>query len=135
MSLLDRELKKVVRSSPVEVLAPNYYVAQGGEFPESFASIQDGVERTLIVEGRFVPEGYDKRSVRGPFKAVRLRISVPFEAPGFIAYACSLLAKNKHSVLALSTFSFDYLLVKQHEIDDVVRVLKKGGFPILPATE
>jgi hypothetical protein len=122
-------LESVIRSSPADLVGGYYYIRRGRVWPlvRVFARVDDGFESTIISRWKVKPRRVGK-DVKGPFRLIRLQIAKPFDAPGFLAAACQALADNNLPVLALSTYSFDYLLVRDGEEALGLRVLAERGF-------
>jgi hypothetical protein len=124
-------LRSVVRSSPYEVLREPFLVVNPhGEPPTSaFSIMRDEFEVTAVVATRNVQTDSELlASAKGPYRAIRLRISSPFNAPGFIAYACSLIAEAGSNVFVISTYSFDYIMVRESDLAVAINSLSDGGF-------
>lgn len=121
-------LRSTLERSPARLLPGSFWYSQmpsGSAAPKAvLALIDDGVEVTLIAETRI-----DHVS-RGPFSLIRLEVAVPFESPGFLASIAGALASAEMSVLIVSTFSFDYLLVKEGSREEVLDLLTELGMPV-----
>lgn len=125
----ENDLEMIIRTSPVEPVSGYYYVlaAQGEPTGSVFVTICDGIEQTAVIvaaEPDLAPGPYR----RGPYRLLRLRVSRPFEAPGFLAAACAALASERCNVLIYSTFSFDYLLVLDCDFAKAFDTLRRRGF-------
>ena len=53
-----------------------------------------------------------------------------FQLTGIIARISAALASERISLLAISTFDTDYVLVKETEVDRALKVLKDTGYEI-----
>jgi hypothetical protein len=125
-------LDEVIEASPVAILDDEYHVSRVDHFPpdgDCFAAISDGTEITLIASSGH-PAIAASSEREGPFRALRLEVAVPFGAPGFVAAATTALAQAGVNVFLISTFSFDYVLVKAHDVDAALGALGDRGFPI-----
>lgn len=54
-----------------------------------------------------------------------------FSLTGIMANISGVLAKAGISIFALSTYDTDYILVKQHKINDAISALKKDGYQVI----
>jgi len=111
-------------------LPDEYFVAKMPTRPHGgnwLVVVDDGHEVTVV--GGDGALGGLSADVKGPFRALRLEIATPFEAPGFIAAATAALAEEKVNVLVFSTFSFDYVLVEAEMLDRAIEILGARGFP------
>ena len=125
-------LEEVIQASPVRVLEGSYSVLRVSTIPSTvnyFAAVSDGSEVTIVVPADDAAT-LDASNAEGPFRMLRLEIAAPFAAPGFIAAATTALAQAGVNVYVLSTFSFDYVLVKAHDLKAAVTALGARRFPI-----
>lgn len=54
-----------------------------------------------------------------------------FSLIGILASISSILAANKISIFAISTYDTDYILLKNDKVDDAVEILKANNYAIL----
>lgn len=122
-------LESVISDSPVEHVSGYYYVLVTSNLATGtlFASLSDGIEQTYVVRTD-VPSDNLNSCGRGPYRLLRLRVARPFEAPGFLAAACTAVASAGCNVLVYSTFSFDYLLVAGGDLPVAFAALLHRGF-------
>lgn len=126
-----QDLERAIEDSPFVVIPTEYAMLQGdvrvGEGHSGITGVfNDQSEHTSIVTvEEALPTGLPSY---GPLRAIRLKVSLPFAAPGFLAAACTSIASTGASVLVISTFSYDYLFVKSSEIDEVIGALRNRGF-------
>jgi hypothetical protein len=62
------------------------------------------------------------------YRLIALNVLVPFYSVGFIATVCDALANAGMNVLVVSTYSKDYILVREDLIDEGIRSLLSLGF-------
>lgn len=62
------------------------------------------------------------------YKLICLNVSLPFYAIGFLATVSGAIAKNGMNILIISTYSKDYILIKEDKINDAKDVLLNLGF-------
>jgi uncharacterized protein len=125
------DLEQAVAASPLVVHAGPYDVVRlsphadlGGLRP--FALMRDAFETTVIAR----PEQLaDLRPLaREPgFALLEVRVVDPFETPGFVAAISSAIAAVGVSLLVVSTFSIDYVLVRTRDLDAALRALADRG--------
>ncbi|WP_344947567.1 ACT domain-containing protein [Sphaerisporangium flaviroseum] len=94
-----------------------------------FGMIDDPDERTLIFASEQEPEGFPGDGY-GPLTAFRIRTSRPFAAPGFLAALCAAIAATESSVLVMSTFTFDYIFVRQERSELAREALEGRGLRV-----
>ena len=61
------------------------------------------------------------------FKGLRVRGPLPFDAVGVLASLVAPLAEAGISILSLSTYDTDYLLVPSDRLEDALGVLRAAG--------
>ncbi len=64
------------------------------------------------------------------FKLFEIKVSMPFLAKGFLARVTKAIADEGLNVLVVSTFSKDYILVREESYDQGMEALRKVGFPL-----
>lgn len=125
------DLESVIRSSPIVVHTLRHSIARfepGMPVPASaFAVMRDSLETTVIAPDDAVPAGTGRE--RG-FVLLECRVSQPFEAPGFIAAITGALGGADVNVFPVSTFSRDYVLVRERDLSTALAALSRRGFPI-----
>lgn len=58
-----------------------------------------------------------------------------FSMTGLLSKVSGILAKKKITIFAISTFDTDYILVKNHDLDNAISSLKKNQYSIIQAHE
>lgn len=62
------------------------------------------------------------------YKLIELKVSVPFYAVGFLAKVSSSIAEQGMNILIVSTYSKDYVLVREEHLEKAINVLINLGF-------
>ena len=132
------ELESTISSSPVDILAGRWYVLQmrPGEIARADAVCvyRDDSEVTVVVRDTRDREDFLRdhgvTGCEGPFGGLRLRVARPFVARGFLAAVTSALAGSSINVYVLSTFTFDYVLVRSDALELATQTLVARGFPL-----
>ena len=139
--MMNTDVDELLRRTRVEV-APETFVLAGLrhddwrrllENPElspraeaQMMLLRDAREVTLLVEEEdwhtMRHAARDARTETG-FRLVTLDIELGWHVVGYLARVTSILAEAGISVGALSAFSRDHLLVKQHDLPKVLRAL------------
>ncbi|NHA67770.1 ACT domain-containing protein [Phycicoccus flavus] len=88
-------------------------------------------ETSVVCASAAVPAG--ARS-EGPFRAVEVAGPLDFSAVGVFAEVLAPLVDAGISVLGLSTFDTDWVLVPATRTDDASRVWRRAGFVVTPTT-
>ncbi len=81
-------------------------------------------ELSVVCESAFVPPQFKNEpgwlaiEAEGPF---------PFDLTGILAAIIQPLALAAIPIFALSTFDTDYVLIKKHDLDNAVEILRSCG--------
>ena len=131
-------LDEVIRSSEVIVRSGRYAYLKAGppadrgepvELGAHFLVARDADEITVVTEEANLG-ALDLADAVKWFRLIEIRVSQPFAAPGFIARVTRAIADRGLNVLAVSTFSKDYFLVREESTDTAVAALRDVGFPV-----
>jgi hypothetical protein len=133
------ELDKIIRSSTTILHRGRYAYLQvkGKEnLGEHFLVSQDKDEVTVITEEANVSKVRYTKEVKW-FKLIEVRIAAEFTKTdywakllGFWATVTGAIADAGLNILTVSTFSKDYMLIREEKIDIAVAALKKLGFSV-----
>ena len=66
----------------------------------------------------------------GDYKLIEFRPAVPFQTVGFLAKIAEVIANKGMNILIVSTFSKDYIMIKEEFCEKGLTALKNIGFPI-----
>lgn len=86
-------------------------------------------ELSVLVASEAAPDHPEGRR-EGPFRAIRVQGTLDFDLVGVLAGLTRVLAQARISVLAISTFDTDYLLVRQDDLIGAVATLEVAGFAV-----
>lgn len=127
----NQELDKVIKSSNVIVHSGRYAYLKAQEIAinEHLFISKDKDEITVVTEEKNVSKTKHDQEAKW-FKLIEIRVSLPFLAKGFLAKVTKTISNKKLNVLVISTFSKDYILVREETYDIAVESLKKIGFSI-----
>ena len=98
---------------------------------KAFALIQDKREITAIIESSKLEPSIVIEAEDG-WRVLTFDAVLPFNLVGFLARISSALAEENISILAISSFSTDHILVKAEILDKALKKLKALGFTIEP---
>jgi len=128
-------LQETIETSTIEVIEGSFAVIRlpvDVEIPfKAFGVTRDSTETTAIVRDNQLRDFKFLESHDG-LRILRINVSAPFMAPGFLAAVCTAVASKGVNVLVLSTFTRDYLLVSNEDLDPTLSALRSIGFPIAP---
>lgn len=92
-------------------------------FEGRFSSVsQTEDELSIVCETKHVPE-----AIKGDkdWRAFKLHGPFAFDEVGVVASLATPLAEQKIGIFVISTYDTDYLLVKEHQLEETLAVLKK----------
>jgi hypothetical protein len=81
-------------------------------------------ELSLVCRQEMVPEG---TRCEKDFRSIKVEGPLDFALVGILASLTEALAQEEISILAISTFDTDYLLVKEAQVDRAVQKLSQAG--------
>ena len=84
-------------------------------------------EISLVCERSSAPHGCKAET---GFTAMRVAEVLDFSLTGIFSKISGILAQEKVSIFAVSTFDTDYILVKEKNLQRSLRALKSGGYQI-----
>lgn len=94
-----------------------------------FMVSKDKDEITVITKKENVKE-LNALEIVGDYKLIEFRPAVPFQTVGFLAKIAEVIANEGMNILIISTFSKDYIMIKEELCEKGIEALKNVGFPI-----
>ncbi|PIN76892.1 hypothetical protein COV17_00595 [Candidatus Woesearchaeota archaeon CG10_big_fil_rev_8_21_14_0_10_36_11] len=98
------------------------------ELKNHFLICRDKDETTIITEEKNVLTTKHEKEVKW-FKLIEIKVSVPFLTPGFLAKISKTISNQNLNILIVSTFSKDYVLIREEDFEVALNALKDIGFP------
>ena len=136
-----RTVKELLQKTRVEVAPETFYLIslrhEGWvkllENPElsprmtaPFMIFKDKFETTLLldeIDFQTVRHAIRDAKTQGDFRLLTFDIELDFSVVGFLAEVTRILAEAKISVVAISAFSRDHLLIKQEDLSNALKAL------------
>jgi hypothetical protein len=84
-------------------------------------------ELSIVCENALVPENITAE--RG-WRALKVQGQLDFSQVGIISDLTKTLAEARISIFTISTFNTDYLLLKDHNLSQGLKALRKSGYTI-----
>ena len=128
---MNQKLVEIIKKSTFEVKNGIFVYAKVKSFPDvknHFLVSQDKDEITVVTLEKNLKDLDLIERNKESYKLIALNVSVPFYAIGFLATVSNEIAKKKMSVLIVSTYSKDYILVKKEKLQDALDALINLGF-------
>lgn len=85
-------------------------------------------ELSLVCRKEFVPE--NAINVSYGFTAMRFEGVLDFSLIGILSKIAAILAEEKISIFAISTYNTDYVLISTEKKEAAVKALKENGYSI-----
>ena len=132
MNEISPALRKTIDSSPYVLHPQRYTVLQVQECSNPqphFLVTHEAEEVTVITtEKQRALLKSDILQEQAWFQLIEFKMSTPFETPGFLAAIASQLASHHLNILLVSTFSKDWLLLKEEDLEAGLNSLHELGF-------
>jgi hypothetical protein len=124
------ELQEYLRNGRARVAGETFAVAKTRRVSAgAFAVIRDSRETTCIIEeSKLRPKNC--LGVEGDWRLITFDMILPFGLVGFIAQVSGALAAEGISLMALSSYSTDHVLVKNKDLERAAAALERLGLRI-----
>ncbi len=132
---MDKKLKALISKTKIAILKPVFVVAEVKKSKvnnslfsvvKPFAVINEADVSTVIADmkhGTFLRTL--NASFAGPYKLILLDIDLPFSLVGYLSAFAKVLEEQKIPILAVSSFSRDYILVETKHSKKAVSSLNR----------
>ncbi len=94
-----------------------------------FLIAQDKDEQTIITEEKNINDVKYLEIVKW-FKLIEIKVAVPFYQ-GFLAKIIKPIADAGYNTLIVSTFSKDYILTREKNINEVAKIMQTTGLKVI----
>jgi len=122
-----------IRNSPVRLVPGRYAVLRCADVPDGsgwFMIARDPDEVTVIVEESAIPESHILET-DGGYGLIEIRVATGFESAGLLATVTRALAEAGLNTLVVSTYSKDYVLLKEESVAAGLQALSGIGFRVV----
>jgi len=124
MSKLDKSFFKTLK---IKVMDGDYAIIKSKKFyPKAFANIKASDFYTVMIENSKLPKS-DVIDLARSFKIIQFETIIPVNLIGFIAEIANSLAKENISILLLSSYSTDHIIVMKKDLKKTIETLNKLG--------
>lgn len=126
---IDPKLKEVLESTTFRILPGTYVYTKVKSVPtgKHFFLSQDSDEISVVTSSDKVKElDLIERNI-DDYVLIEMRVSLPFYAVGFWAAITAAIASRKANILAVSTYSKDYAIVRVEHKDVACEELLRLG--------
>ena len=125
-------LRKTINSSPFVLHPQRYAVLQVQEClnPQPHFLVTHEAEEVSVITTEDKLHILTSQILKQQrwFCLLEFKMSTPFETPGFLAAIASKLASRQLNILLVSTFSKDWLLLREEDLETGLNSLHELGF-------
>jgi len=126
------KIEEVLKNMKAYVWKEKFGVLKVKKLPKNkdfFCAIKDKKEITLILKEIDIDK-VNAIEIEKDYRIITFNVILPFNLVGFMSTISSALAKEKISLLAISSYSNDHILVKERNLNKTIEVLKDLGIKI-----
>ncbi|MFA4954552.1 MAG: ACT domain-containing protein [Patescibacteria group bacterium] len=128
---MNSEIGKIIKESTFKIEEGKFVYAKVSKAPNienHFMVSKDADEITVVTKEENLSELTLVERNKDFYRLIALNVSIPFYSVGFLATVSQAIAKEDINVLMVSTYSKDYILIKDDKIENVRLVLLRLGF-------
>jgi hypothetical protein len=128
---MNSEIKKIIKKSTFKIEEGRFVYAKVLKAPSiknHFMVSKDADEITVVTKEENLPELNLEERNKDFYRLIGLNVSIPFYSVGFLATVSQAIAKEDMNILIVSTYSKDYIMVKEDRLEDAKSVLLSFGF-------
>jgi hypothetical protein len=128
---MNQNINKIIRESTFEIQSGRYVYAKVANIPplgNHFMVSKDADEITVVTKEENLSNLDLLEKNKDFYTLISLNVSVPFYSVGFLATVTSAIAKAGMNILVISTYSKDYILVREDCTEKVENILLNLGF-------
>jgi len=125
------ELKQIIKASTFKIESERFVYTKVSKLPsvyDHFLVSKDADEITVVTKEEKLSDLALIERNKDFCCLIALNVSVPFYSVGFLATVSQSIAEMGMNLLIVSTYSKDYILVKDEKRQEVREVLLKLGF-------
>jgi hypothetical protein len=125
-----QDIDNIIKNSLAVIRPGRFAMVKVQEFEknaEYFCLTNDGEELTMVVEEANLSQ-VKYTDIQKWFRLIQLAVSVPFFSIGFLAKVASAIADKGINILVISTFSNDYILIRENDVVTTIKTLAALGF-------
>lgn len=128
---MNSEIKKNINESTFKIEEGRFVYAKVLKAPSienHFMVSRDVDEITVVTKEKNLSELDIKERNKDFYRLIGLNVLIPFYSIGFLATVSQAIAKEGMNILIVSTYSKDYIMIKDDRIEDAKSVLLRLGF-------
>lgn len=128
---MNDKLRKIIKQSTFKVQEGIFVYTKVKSAPDianHFMVTKDDDEITVVTKQENLPNLDLIERNKDNYSLIALNVSVPFYSVGFLVTVSNAIAKEGMNILIVSTYSKDYIMVKEDKLDAARQVLLSLGF-------
>jgi hypothetical protein len=128
---MNKDINKIIRESTFEIRSGRYIYAKVANVPPAgnhFMISKDADEITVVTKEENLNNLDLLEKNKDFYTLISLNVSIPFYCVGFLATVSSAIAKSRVNILIISTYSKDYILIREDCTEKVKNILLNLGF-------
>lgn len=129
---MNSEITKIIKESSFKVEEGRFVYTKVAEIPNNldkhFLISKDAEEITVVTREENISELNLLERNKDLYCLIPLNVSIPFYCVGFLAAVSQAIAEAGMNILIVSTYSKDYILVKDDKVEKARIILLKLGF-------
>lgn len=128
---MNTDLKKIIENSSFVVHEGRFIYANVKTAPQidkHFLVSKDADEITVVTKEENLSDIDLIEKNKDTYSLIELKVSVPFYSIGFLSTVSSAIAEKGMNILIVSTYSKDYILVRDEHTDNAIKTLLELGF-------
>jgi len=123
------ELKGYFKNGKIRIWKENFAIIKSKKsLPFAFAVIKDKNETTVIIDQSKIKNNKNIIEISKDWKILTFDMILPFGLVGFIAKISKILAEEGISIVVISSYSTDHILIKNKNLKRTISKLKSLGF-------
>ena len=126
------DLREAIPKSIATVMKGTYVYVKTNDMEKPdihFMISKDKDEITVITKKENINK-LNALEVVGDYKLVEFKPAVPFQTVGFLAKIAEVIANQGMNILIVSTFSKDYIMIKEECFEKGIQAIQDTGFPV-----
>ena len=128
---LNNEIKNIIKNSTFQIIEGVFVYTKVNKIPETsghFMITVDKDEITVVTESGKLNELDIIERNKDDYSLIALNVSIPFYSVGFLSSVNEAIAKGGMNILIVSTYSKDYIMVKEDQTGKAKETLLSLGF-------
>ena len=126
------DVKEAIPKSIATIMKDTYVYVKTNilEKPDTHFMVSKDKDEITVITAKENLKELNVLEIVGDYKLIEFKPAVPFQTVGFLAKIAETIANEGMNILIVSTFSKDYIMIKEELCEKGISALKNIGFPI-----